>query len=113
MKQKTRLSERCCRLAAVVLLTLTAMLQGQTADAQIRVSGHDMSLLDVIRQIEEVSDYKFFYNDADLALTKSEDIDISGEIGTVLGNLFEGTGIRVLYPRCRHIRRQGYAAHPP
>lgn len=60
---------------------------------QIPLKGNSMSLLQVVKEIEETSGYSFFYNSSDLEGTVAKDYNLNGDIEEVLSAVFNGSGI--------------------
>ena len=52
-----------------------------------------MSLLEVVREIEETTDYSFFYKSSDLEGSAKKNYNLNGDIEEVLSEVFEGSGI--------------------
>ncbi|WP_235934548.1 TonB-dependent receptor [Sunxiuqinia indica] len=78
----------------------------QTADLNLKVQ--EQSVKDVLRQIEDQSDYFFMYNDTKIDVQRKVNLDLENEkISEVLDALFEGTNTKyviknrqiVLYPK--------------
>ena len=49
-----------------------------------------MSLLEVVREIEETTDYSFFYKSSDLEGSAKKNYNLNGDIEEVLSEVFEG-----------------------
>lgn len=60
---------------------------------QIPLRGNSMSLLEVVREIEETTDYSFFYKSSDLEGSAKKNYNLNGDIEEVLSEVFEGSGI--------------------
>lgn len=60
---------------------------------QIPLRGNSMSLLEVVREIEETTDYSFFYKSSDLEGSAKKNYNLNGDIEKVLSEVFEGSGI--------------------
>ena len=84
------LHKKLCRLTVVVpFLFLTVF----SARGQVKVSGNNLKLSEVIEQIQEATDYTFFYNVSDIEGVKAASSNVSGTLEEVLNAVFKGTGI--------------------
>ncbi|WP_321287372.1 TonB-dependent receptor [uncultured Sunxiuqinia sp.] len=101
---------RIMKLTTFLLLVafIGAQARGlsQTADLNLKVQ--EQSVKDVLRQIEDQSDYFFMYNDTKIDVQRKVNLDLENEkISEVLDALFEGTNTKyiiknrqiVLYPK--------------
>lgn len=82
-------------LSAVMKGCMILLFALNTSDllAQISVKGRNLTAVEAIRQIEKGTDWTFLYNASDISALKAKDMDVNGDIETVLNALFEGTGV--------------------
>ena len=77
---------------AVVSTVLFLGISCYMAMAQVSLKGQ-MTVEQAISSIQRETDYSFFYSSEDLTGIGSRNMNVSGSIETVLGNLFSGTAI--------------------
>lgn len=77
----------------VAVIMSCVLFAAQEAFAQINVKGNGITVEQAIRQVERSSDYTFFYNAGDLSGIAPRNVDVSGNIETVLSALLRGTGV--------------------
>ena len=92
MEKSIYFTQRRVFMSAILFLLLFPGLVF-AAQGQVTVKGKAMSIKQAIQKIEEHSSYTFFYKAADLDNTGKKDMDYQGDIQTVLGGMFEGSGI--------------------
>ena len=78
---------------ASVLLLLSPMCMVSAAQGRVAVKGKSLSYQNAIQQIEQSSEYTFFYESSDLNRLPSKDFNCEGNIEQVLKEMFEGSGI--------------------
>lgn len=81
---------------ASVLLLLSPMCMVSAAQGRVAVKGKSLSYQNAIQQIEQSSEYTFFYESSDLNRLPSKDFNCEGNIEQVLKEMFEGSGIRFM-----------------
>lgn len=91
-KRNHSFKKRCLEMAFLILLVFPVCTVS-AAQTQVAVRGKSVSIRDAIRQIEESSEYVFFYKATDLSGLSPKDLDCKGDIGVVLETLFKGSGI--------------------
>lgn len=91
MKRKKILNEIGRRYFAL-LLSFCPLLQVGATDS-VQVKGHSMTLAQIVQQIEESSDYSFFYNPDDLSGKAKKDFDCNGTIEEILEKVFGSSNI--------------------
>lgn len=64
-----------------------------TENKTITVQAKSISLKDILGELESSSGYKFFYKSDDVSFQVKKDIRYSGDINSVLNELFDGTDI--------------------
>lgn len=79
--------------AALAVAALLTLFCAGEASAQIAVKGNSITVEQAIRQVERNSGYTFFYNSGDISGIAPKNIDVDGNIETVLSALFRGTGV--------------------
>lgn len=84
---------RLFKYIALVLLLFPLVTIGAENRREISVKGESMTPKQVIQQIEEKSDYTFFYNANDLKNLANKDVDCKGTITEVLNEVFGGSEI--------------------
>ncbi len=79
-------------LLLAALLQVSAAGYSQTETFNLKMK--NATILDVFRQIEEQSTFRFFYDNGQVDLTKKVNIDIENEeLTQILDQLFEGTNL--------------------
>ncbi|MGN0191068.1 MAG: SusC/RagA family TonB-linked outer membrane protein, partial [Candidatus Cryptobacteroides sp.] len=84
------LHKRLCCLAAIALLPFLA---AHTAAGQVKVKGENLSIAQVIEQIQSATDYTFFYNVNDIEGVKASVSNAGGTLEAVLDAVFNNTGL--------------------
>ncbi|MCG6189383.1 TonB-dependent receptor [Maribellus maritimus] len=79
-------------LILISFMQISAKVYAQAGKLDVKVK--DVSILQVFEEIESNSDYRFFYDNAQVDLTKKVSIDTKQEeLGNVLNELFKGTDL--------------------
>lgn len=91
-KNHYTLKERYLRMAFMLLL-IFPVCTVSAAQELVVVKGKSISFQSAIRQIEQNSEYTFFYKAADLKGLNPKDFNCEGKIEDVLKELFKGSGI--------------------
>ncbi|MDE5612239.1 MAG: STN domain-containing protein, partial [Odoribacter sp.] len=83
----------CYWRMAFLFLFVLPVCTVSAAQVQVVVKGTALSIQNAIRQIEQNSEYTFFYKAADLAGIHPKDFDCEGEIEEVLREMFMNSEI--------------------
>ena len=62
---------------------------------QIPLRGNSMSLLEVVREIEETTDYSFFYKSSDLEGSAKKNYNLNGDIEKVFQKYLKVVGLYI------------------
>ena len=89
MNPKTKL----VKILTTFLVVSLAMFLSPRASAQIILKGENLTAVEAISQLQQHSDYVFFYNSDDLAGIKARSYNLEGSLESVLMDIFRGTGI--------------------
>lgn len=89
MNPKTKL----VKILTTFLVVSLAMFLSPRASAQIVLKGENLTAVEAISQLQQHSDYVFFYNSDDLAGIKARSYNLEGSLESVLMDIFRGTGI--------------------
>src|SRR5574344_111536 len=76
-------------LIVLLLFPLTSL----AAQRRVAIKGQSLTIKQAIQLIEKNSDYTFFYNASDLNNATRKNLNCSGTIEEVLGEVFKGEGI--------------------
>lgn len=78
----------------VVLLTLSVQATGFSQNSKLNLSIANGLLTDALKQIEEQSDYYFYYNNPDVLGVKTNAVKLeNGNINELMDGLLKGTGL--------------------
>ncbi|MFV0377743.1 MAG: SusC/RagA family TonB-linked outer membrane protein [Mangrovibacterium sp.] len=78
----------------VVLLTLSVQATGFSQNSKLNLSIANGLLTDALKQIEEQSDYYFYYNNPDVLGVKTKAVKLeNGNINELMDGLLKGTGL--------------------
>lgn len=81
-------------LVGVFLCALTCFFSSHTLVTPITLSVKNKALKEVIKDIEKVSDYRFFYNEDLTGINAPVSLDVrSGDIGIILDRISSQTGV--------------------
>lgn len=78
----------------VFLLTLSVSASSYSQNSKLNLKITNGLLVDALKQIEDQSDYYFYYNNADVLNLQAKSIDVeNGNIDELMSNLLVGTGL--------------------
>ncbi|MGE4587055.1 MAG: SusC/RagA family TonB-linked outer membrane protein, partial [Mangrovibacterium sp.] len=87
-----RIMKLACLFMLVMLLQVTASTYSQ--NTKLSLTGHNLTIEQVLGRIEDQSDFSFFYNVKEVDLSKIVSVNVKDQsIGDVLDLLMEGTGL--------------------
>ncbi len=91
-KKLMRIMKLTCILILALMMSVSAATYSQSTDLSLNVK--NKTLVDVLKLIEDQSDFYFYYNNADIVNLKDVSVDVKGKkIDRVMGELLDGTGL--------------------
>ena len=81
-------------LALLTLCFLILPIKLKAQNSTFTMSKNHVSILSIIKQVEQTSQYKFFYNDNTVDVNNEVDVNVrNASIGTLLNDVFKSTDI--------------------